>query len=146
MNLENMEWLCGEINESTKKVNVEFIPIDTKEFVEIKLDVTDIIAEDNLTEKINGIQTEDNKYYKIILTGNRNFEIKVQEIKKLVESNQVIKIKDNTKLALNIEELVGENSLRGIFVSNILQKINENPEEKEKLLKVIEIGIEAMDA
>ena len=127
-------------------MNVEFIPIDTKEFIEVKLDVTNITAEDNLIEKINGIQIEDNKYYKIILIGNRNFEIKIQEIKKLVESNQVIKIKDNTKLALNIEELAGENSLRGLFVSNILQKIKDNPEDKEKLLKVIEIGLEAMDA
>lgn len=34
-----------------------------------------------------------------------------------------------------------QNNLRGIFVKTLLEKIKNNPEEKEKLEKAIEIGI-----
>ena len=37
-----------------------------------------------------------------------------------------------------------KNNLKGIFVKELLQKIEENPEEKEVYLKAIEIGLEAM--
>ena len=88
----------------------------------------------------------DNKYYKIIFIGSRNFEINLKEIKKLINSNQVIKIKDKTKLAIDLEKIAKENSLKGIFIRDLHEKIKENPEGKEKILKIIEIGIEAMDA
>jgi len=137
--------IVGEIEENTKKVNVEFVPMDTKEFVELEIDVTDIISQENLTEKINNIKIQENYYYKIILTGNRNFEIKIEEIKKLIEDKRIIKIKDNTTISINLTKISQENSLKGFFVRNILEKIENNPNDKEKLLKVIEIGLEAMN-
>ena len=88
---------------------------------------------------------KENYYYKIILTGNRNFEIKIEEIKKLIEDKRIIKIKDNTTISINLTKISQENSLKGFFVRNILEKIENNPNDKEKLLKVIEIGLEAMN-
>ena len=119
--------------------------MDSKEFVEIEIDIAGLYENDDLITKINSINFEDNKYYKLIFIGNRNFEITVNEIKKLINCNQVIKIKDKTKLAIDFEKIAKENSLKGIFIRELLNKINEHPEEKEKILKVIEIGIEAMD-
>ncbi len=120
--------------------------MDTKEFIEIELDVTNILSEESLVEKINTFSYEDNKYYKILFIGQRNFEIKLNEIKKLIDNIQVIKLKDKTKLAINLEEIAKESSLRGFFVSELLDRITQHPEEKERILKVIEVGLVAMDS
>lgn len=53
----------------------------------------------------------------------------------------IIKIKDKTKLEIDLEKLSEQNNLKGIFVKNLLEKIKENPEQKEKIEKAIEIGL-----
>ena len=61
--------MCGEIDENTKELKLEFVPVDEKEYAELKLDVTDIASEEELIEKINDGKFEQDKYWKIILTG-----------------------------------------------------------------------------
>lgn len=136
--------IVGEIEENTKALNLQFVQIDDKEFVECEINITEISTKEELIEKINLKEIEENKYYKIILTGNRQFEINKYEILKYIESNNIIKIKDNTKLKYDLEKIATENSLKGIFVKELLEKIKENPEEKDTIEKAIEIGLEAM--
>ena len=88
------------------------------------------------------MQIGEDKYYKIILKGSRNFEISTYEILRLIENNNIIKIKDSTKIKMNLEELAKEKSLKGIFVKNMLEKISE--ENEEEIISAIEIGLEAM--
>lgn len=133
--------IVGNI-EKDKKLEIAFVPVDKTEFVENTLDITEIISKEELIEKLNNMQTEENKYYKIILIGSRNFEINTYEILKLIENKSVIKIKDNTKIKINLEKLAKEKSLKGIFVKNMLEKING--ENEEEIIKAIEIGLEAM--
>jgi len=59
--------MCGEINELTKELSVQFIPIDEKEYEEIEIDISEIQSNEELIEKINEIYVPSNKYYKIIL-------------------------------------------------------------------------------
>lgn len=133
--------IVGNIGKD-KKLEIAFIPVDKTEFLENILDITEIISKEELIEKLNNIQTEENKYYKIILIGGRNFEINTYEILKLIENKNIIKLKNNTKLKINLEELAKEKSLKGIFVKNMLEKINE--ENEEQIIKAIEIGLDAM--
>lgn len=63
-------------------------------------------------------------------------------LKHIVHQN-IIKIKDETKLKLDLEKLSSQNNLKGIFVKNLLERLNEHPEEKEKIEKAIEIGLSA---
>lgn len=141
MNLENMEWLYGEIEEDTKKLKIEFVPIDEKEFQEKEIDITEIISQEELIEKINNGIYDENKYIKIILIGNKKIEINTNEIIKHILHQNIIKIKDKTKLEIDLEKLSEQNNLKGIFVKNLLEKIKENPEQKEKIEKAIEIGL-----
>ena len=56
-----------------------------------------------------------------------------------------IKIKDKTKLGYNIEKLAQEQTtLRGIYIKEILEKIEKEPENKELLEKALEIGLEVL--
>lgn len=134
----------GEILEDTQEIKTKFIRMDEREFVEHEFEVNEIISKEELIEKINTINIEKNKYYKILLTGERNFEINLNEINKYIENKNILKIKDFTKIKQDIYKISEENTLKGIFVRNMLKKMEENPEEKEIILKAIEIGIEAM--
>lgn len=133
--------IVGNIGKD-KKLEIAFVPIDKTEFIEETMDITLIISKEELIEKLNNMQTEENKYYKIILIGRRNFEINTYEILKLIENKSIIKMKDNTKIKINLEELSKEKSLKGIFVKNMLEKISGDNEEG--IIKAIEIGLEAM--
>jgi len=62
-----MEWYIGEINDITKEVSLQFIPVDEKEFEEIEVDVTGILSKEELTQKINEMIFPLNRYIKIVL-------------------------------------------------------------------------------
>ncbi len=53
----------------------------------------------------------------------------------------IIKIKDETELKVDLEVISNQNNLKGIFVKTLLEKIEEEPENKEKIEKAIEIGL-----
>ena len=137
--------IVGEIK--NKKIDLDFIPIDDKEFVVEDLDITNIISKEELIEKINNIELENNKLYEINMVGRRNFEINKYEINKFILKTNIIKLKDSTKANVDIEKLVNENTLRGLFVKELIEKINseENKENKKILEDALEIGLEILD-
>ena len=102
-----------------------------------------MLSQEEIIESINANTFDENKYYKLILIGNKRYEINPSEILKHIAHQNVIKIKDETKLEINLEELSKQNNLKGIFVKNLLERLKENPEEKEKIEKAIEIGLDA---
>lgn len=137
--------IVGTINIDTKKIETEFIPLDETEFKEINICVDEILTKEELIETINTLKLQENGYYKIILEGKRKFEIDTNEILKQIINTQIIKIKDKTKIKIDMEEIAKQNSLKGLFIKELLKKIEENPEEKEKIEKAIEIGLEAFN-
>lgn len=139
--LGNHGMIVGNIDE-TKQLEMAFVPVDKKEFKEVILPVDDILSKEELIEIIHSQNWNENHYYKIILTGKRNFEIEPLEILKYVTISNIIKIKNETTLKLDLERIAKEESLRGIFVRNLLAKRTE--ENEEQILKAIEIGLEAM--
>ena len=135
--------ILGEIEKD--KINLKFIPIDTKEFKELELDISQINSEEELIEKINSLELEENIFYKIILIGDKNFEINMYNLFKFISKENIIKIKNNTKLKINLEEISKNNNLKGLFVKEILEELNKNNYEKELLENILEIGLDVLD-
>ena len=77
------------------------------------MDVSDTFSPEELIEKINNIKNE-NKLYKIILIGYRNFPINIDI--KLINKN-IIKVKDNTKIKIDFKE--NNNTLKGLFIKKL---------------------------
>ena len=127
------------------KIELEFVPIDDKEFIIKEIDVTDLLDLDELATIINNIEFSENKYYKISLIGRRNFEIDLYKLNKLIVNGNIIKIKDYTKLNYDLEKISKENTLKGLFVKEILQKMDENPDDEEILQNALDIGFEILD-
>ena len=137
--------IVGNIEKS--KLDLKFVPLDEEQFKEISIDVTNILSKEELIEKINEMEIKNNEYIKIILIGNRNFEINKYDILKYIINNRIIKVKDNTRIAYDLEKLSNNNTLKGIFAKKMLNKLNENISEQEKdiIEKAIEIGLDALD-
>ena len=135
--------VVGEINKTENKL--EFIKLDETEFVEEELDCTEINSEEELIEKINEIKIEENKLYKIILNGKRNFEINIYNLYKYELNEKIIKIKNKTKPNYNIEEIAKENTLRGLFAKEILEEIKKENYNKEIIENALEIGMEILE-
>lgn len=133
--------MVGNLDED-KKLQLAFVPVDKKQFYEISLPVDEILSKEELIEMINGENWNENGYYKIILIGKRNFEIQPLEILKYTTSKNIIKIKDKTAIKIDLNKLAQEENLKGIFVKNLSEKMTD--ENKEEILKAIEIGLEAM--
>ena len=143
--LDKHGMIVGDIEKG--KLNIEFISLDNEQFKEINIEITEIISKEDLIEKINSIEIKNNEYVKIILTGYRNFEINKYELLKYMANDRIIKIKDKTKIAYNLEKLANESTLKGIFAKEMLEKMNEQnitEEEKEIVEKAIEIGLGAL--
>ena len=137
--------VAGEIDESTKELSIEFIPVDEKEFEEVEVDISDVISKEELIEKINNMHFREDRYLKIVLIGNRKIELEISQILRYILNPNIIKIKDNTKLEIGLEKLAAQNNLKGLFVKTLLEKKIREPENKEKIEKAIEIGLAAFN-
>ena len=130
------------------KINLEFIPLDEIQFKLHEVDVTEIISKEELIEKINELDFDENNLVEIILVGKRNFEINIYELYKLILNNKIIKIKNKTKINYDLNKLANENTLKGLFAKEMLEKLNNKNltvDEKEILEKAIEIGMDALE-
>ena len=101
-------------------------------------------SKEDLVEKINELKLEENKLYEIELIGSRNFEINTRDIFKLITKPNILKIKDNTNLKYNLDEIKNEKTLRGLFVKEMLKKEDEQKYTKDEIRKAIEIGLNSL--
>ena len=135
--------VVGDITKQNLKL--DFIPLDEKELKEVELDITELKTIEELLEKIEEIEQKENTLYKVTLVGQRNFEINLYRLIKQISRKEIIKVKDKTKLGYEIEKIAQEvTTLRGIYVKEILDKIEKEPENKEILEKALEIGLEVL--
>ena len=133
-------FIVGNIEKN--KLDIAFIPVDNREYKELEIDITGINSEEELIEKINSINLDENNLYKLILIGKRNFEIENIYINK----ENILKIKNKTKLNYNLEDMANENTLKGIFINEILKEFKQNNYTQEQLEKILEIGLSVSDS
>lgn len=134
--------IVGNINK--EDLNLEFLKIDNKEFKEEKLDVTDINSVEELIEKINEIKIENNIFYKVILIGKRNFEINIYYLYKFILNENIIKIKNQTEINVDVYKMSQEINLKGLFLKEVLENERNKNITQDMAEKIIEIGLNAL--
>ena len=135
-------FITGNLNK--QKLELSFIPADNKEFKELEFDVSNINDFEKLIEEINNLKLDENKFYKIILIGKRNFEIDILELNKFILIENIIKIKNKTILNYNLEELANDTTLKGIFVQELLEEMKKQNYSQEEIDKILEIGLSVL--
>lgn len=136
-------FITGNITKNN--LEIKFIPVDNKEFVELEFDVSNINDFEELIEKINNLILEENKFYKIILIGKRKFEIDILELNKFITIDNIIKVKDKTVLDFNIRDIANNNTLKGIFAQELIEEMKKQNYTQEELNKILEIGLSILD-
>ena len=69
------------------------------------LNISEINSEEELIEKIKNVKTDKKRNYKIILEGYKNIEIDLNKIQKMVLNENILKVKDFSKVKYDIKEL-----------------------------------------
>lgn len=133
-----------DVNLEKNKLEINFQKIDEKEFAEIKLNISEIYSEEELIEKISLINLEENKFYKIILNGDKNIEINTNNLLKEINKKNILKIKDFSQIKIDFEKIKGENNLKSYFIQEMEKIKKENNYSEEEIKKAIEIGIQAI--
>ena len=134
--------IVGDITKD--KISIDFIRLDERKFEEIELKVDEFSSKEDLIDRILSLNLNDMNLYKLILVGKRNFEINTREILRVVARENVLKVKDETIINYDLEELSKQKNLKGIFIKEVLEMYNKGLCTEEEYQKAIEIGLEAM--
>lgn len=134
--------IVGEIDENG--LQIEFVKLDERMFEKYDFFVDEMTSPEELVEKISDLKLNDKNLYEIVLQGNRQFDIRPREILKLIEPQNILKIKDETQIGVDVEQIAKEHNLRGIFIREIIKKYQEGNYSDEQIKKAIEIGLEVM--
>ena len=135
-----------ENNLNNKKIiEKKFIKTENEIFMEKNFDISDVNSEEEIIEKLNEENFESDKFYKIVLTGTKNLEINPKRICKLVNKKNILKIKNETDIKYEIDKLINQKNLKGIFVKKIIELMKENPEEKSRIEEALKIGLKMFE-
>ena len=140
--LDEHGMIVGEISKDS--LNIKFVRLDERKFEEIELKVDNFSSKEDLIDYILTLNLDDMELYKLILVGNRNFEIDTREILRVVARENILKVKDCTKINYDLEELAKQKNLKGIFIKEVLDMYEKGLCTEEEYQKAIEIGLEAM--
>lgn len=136
--------------------NLEFVAVSKRSHIYEKINISSIENSALICEKVISVLQQNygedfrNNLYKIELIGtiSQNFVINTDELASRL-SNEVyfVKIKDNTEFEIDLNSLANEVSLKGIFVKNMLNKINSaSPEEAPLFKKALNLGLKAFNS
>ena len=141
----------GEIGKGI--CDLSFVPISKRRHIWEKIDATGINSSAEISgavlallQKKYGAQYGEN-LYKIELTGSisEDFNLNLTEIlSRVLEKVYFAKIKDRTEFLIDTEKLASEISLKGLFVKNMLERINNASDgERETLENALKLGLRA---
>ncbi|MGL5150240.1 MAG: metallophosphoesterase family protein [Clostridium sp.] len=142
--------ILGEVSKGAN--NLKFIPTSRREYVEVKVDISECNSIYEIVGEIIASKEEHerkNNFYKIILRGDisENININIDLIKeKLSNEFYFCKIKDETSVKLNIEELRDSISIKGMYAQKLLDDIDMcNDEEEKKILEMaLKLGLKSL--
>ena len=136
-----------EIEEETKEIKAEFVPLKEGAFRIITLFLSEedgtLDAEEKIRESLKkeGVDAKDS--LRIILKGEKRAgeERNLRYLEKQLEEEYAyIEVKEETKLKLRKEEFIHEKGLKGEFLRMVSESESLSEEEKEKLM-ILGIGL-----
>lgn len=135
----------------TGGTNLHFHPICKRKYITREIDITDSNTYDEVIFKIlSELDNEEIQYnfYKIILKGEIKEHFHLNEnilLEKLKDKFYYIKLINNTSIAIDLEELTRDYSIKSKFIAKMIEKIKDsNDDEKEILKLALKLGIQCL--
>lgn len=133
-------YVIGEITKD--RCDIEFVNSECKEYKRVELDISKIA---NFSEAIDILNLDDDSYYKIILTGSRNFNVDELIDNITIINKNVCEIKDRTIIPYDFEGIKMQDNLKGVFTKKMLEEMQYmSDEEKDEAFKTIELIYQMM--
>ncbi len=134
--------IVGDITKT--ETHLEFVELDDRNFDEIEINVTNCNSQEDIVDRIVTYAFDEMTMYKVNLIGNRSFEVNTRKILRLLENTNVLKVADKTSLGYDLERIVKEKNIKGLFVKEVLKRFEKGECTEEECQKAIEIGLELM--
>lgn len=116
-------------------VSASFIPVQERMYIEEHVDIGGVECYEDIMGKIASVYVGDKHIYRLILTGATSFPFLPELIEEKMNAFSV-QVIDETKPAVDLEQLKREFSLKGLFVKYALkEQENVSPELFEAALK-----------
>ncbi len=141
----------GEI--SKQNCNLQFVPTAKRMHLTETVDVTGLSSSNEIAEHlIKAIsqkhpETFADNLYKIIIVGKLDEDVTVSVPEITARLNNTLyfaKLRNKTEIKLDFNILSQENTLKGVFVKNMLKRLeNADESEKELLTAALNIGLKA---
>ena len=136
-----------EVNEETKEIQTEFIPIKEGEFRIVELELCEeddsLSALEKIEEKIKEEACTEKDSLRILLKGVKSPEgernLRYLE-RALSERFSYVEVKEESRLVLRKEDYIHEKSLKGEFLRMVSDSESLSEEEKEKII-LLGIGL-----
>ena len=136
-----------EVNEETKEIQTEFIPIKEGEFRILELELCEeddsLSALEKIEEKIKDEACTEKDSLRILLKGEKSPEgernLRYLE-RALSERFSYVEVKEESRLVLRKEDYIHEKSLKGEFLRMVSDSESLSEEEKEKII-LLGIGL-----
>ena len=120
-------------------LKTELMQFDNTKYIEHVLDISNIKSVLSLILEINNLKFNNNEIVRIILEGDKNFDINKKYILDNINNGNIVQIVDDTKLKLDYKKMKEEVSLIGIYLQNADKLIESLQEKRAKVLDEIEI-------
>ena len=129
--------------------NLQYRSVCRRRMTELSVDVTEVTQRGELMAYLRSCLEAENgegyreHIYRLTLTGEPQNDMcrNVEDILAELEDVWYLKIKNKTRPRINPEELVQENSLRGIYVKRMTQLTGTVPEEQREM--ALRLGLRA---
>lgn len=138
-----------------KRLEYEFIQIDTREYVSVRIDISGCKTAGQAASEIISSASEllkPNNYYHLIITGTVEADViqEIEHIKKAVQSEikGIMLIPDFVlSSGCDLQDISMGNDLRSVFARKIITCMRDSDDEMEKrrLEKILYIGLNAVD-
>lgn len=133
-------------------VSLYFKPICKRKYITREIDISDINTYDELISKIlSEVNSEEFKqnFYKIILKGEikEHFSLNERILSEKIKGKfYYIKIVNTTSIAVDLDQVSQDYSVKGKFVAKIMKKIEEasSDDEKDLLRLALKLGIQCL--
>jgi len=145
--------ICGSLEGN--RLEYEFIPIDTREYITIRIDISGCTTSKEVVDKVvsKGANVlSSGSYYRIIVEGAVEADIieEIEYIRKSIKSEiQGFMAVCDFMLSpsYDLQDISRGNDLRAIFIKKMILEVKNTDDESEKrrLEKVMQLGLEAID-
>lgn len=141
--------LIGEISKGY--VNLEFKKTCKRQYIEKEINIDGLFGYREIKKKIlNDLEEYDlkNDIFKLNLIGEVDASFKINEdilSDKLLDKFYFVKIRDKTNIAVKIDNIENEHSIKGLFIKNLKASIDNSGEEEKEILELaLKLGLQSL--